>query len=136
MLTCGPSRLPQRCCYDHLGVWRPHTVIQIYYRDAELGWMRDPENPNGVIPVAYSLIHQVKLGDGIKTDQSDMWVSDFAGRQDYPLNEVQDEVLYTPRAVSSRMYPPASCQPSTGCGSLSKQLYRRQGYIGAQASHG
>ncbi|KAF5725116.1 hypothetical protein FMUND_210 [Fusarium mundagurra] len=73
-ITCQPN---QRLSFSAMlimggiGGWRYESLKKLTYRDIELGWLRDPQNPQKARCVATIRIHHVKRKtDAIERDQT------------------------------------------------------------------
>ncbi|CVK97728.1 uncharacterized protein FMAN_16010 [Fusarium mangiferae] len=73
-ITCQPN---QRLSFSAMlimggiGGWRYESLKKLTYRDIELGWLRDPQNPQKARCVATVRIHHVKRKtDAIERDQT------------------------------------------------------------------
>lgn len=54
-----------------IGGWRPASLVQVKYRDVEIGWLRDPDDPTTYHPTAKVMVYHVKGDKGIRRDQRD-----------------------------------------------------------------
>ncbi|KAH7123438.1 hypothetical protein B0J13DRAFT_612184 [Dactylonectria estremocensis] len=61
-----------------IGGWRPASLVQVKYRDVEIGWLRDPDDLKTYHPTAKVMVYHVKGKKGIRRDQKDrlgFWIT-------------------------------------------------------------
>ena len=51
------------------GGWRPASLLQVKYRDVQIGWLREAENSTNYLAMATVEIFHVKLREKIRRDQ-------------------------------------------------------------------